>query len=152
MELQIQTGKKVYTLKDENGNELGKISFNPGDPNFMARVKGFRNYLESKDTQIKEIDGLIKDGKVEAAVDVMFELDKELKERIDEIFDCKVSEIVFGNTSCLSRMENGESFVESFLGSILPELKKGMTGKVEHYTKGYLNDRKPSHKSKRKRH
>ncbi len=153
MELQIKTGKKVYTLKDEAGNELGKIAFNPGDPNFIARIKGFRSYLESKDAQVEEIDRLSSEGKMEEAIDLMVALDKELKGKIDEIFDSKVSDIVFGNTSCLSRMENGMSFVESFLTSVLPEYKKMMkSGRIEQYTKGYMNDRRTSHKPRRKRH
>ena len=89
MDLQIKTGKKVYTLKDEYGNEIGKIAFNPGDQNFVARVKGFKDYLESEDGTVAEIDRLSNEGKVEEAIELMTKLDKNIKAKIDEIFDAK---------------------------------------------------------------
>lgn len=154
MDLQIKTGKKVYTLKDEYGNEIGKIAFNPGDQNFVARVKGFKDYLESEDGKVAEIDRLSNEGKVEEAIELMTKLDKNIKAKIDEIFDANVSDIVFGNACCLSKLEDGSIFVESFLTSILPEYKKMMSKsneKVQQYTRGYINDRSASHKHRRKR-
>lgn len=154
MELQIKTGKRVYELKDEAGNALGKIAFNPGDANFVARVRDFMNYLDSKGVVANEIDRLNLEGKIDEAIDVMITLDTEIKAKLDELFDAKISEIVFGNACCLGKDDNGEYLIESFLNQILPEYKKTMksrNNKVNQYTKGYMNDRRTSHKPRRKR-
>lgn len=119
----IATGKKKYEIVDENNKTLGIISFNPADFNFYSRVQNF----------LQEINGIL--GKIETAdennIGIISKVDKELKQRLNELFDDKnLSRVVFGEQSCLNRL-NGETFLERFVAAIMPIIETEMKKEME---------------------
>lgn len=122
MELIINTGKKEYDLKDQNGNIIGKIQFNPNDPNFVARMNNFANKYAELSKKADEVGGYFDSGDIDKAGAAMIELDNTIKSELDILFDAEVSKVVFGGCNCLATV-NGVPFIERFMNAILPEFK-----------------------------
>lgn len=122
MELIINTGKKEYDLKDQNGNIIGKIQFNPNDPNFVARMNNFANKYAELSKKADEVGGYFDSGDMDKAGAAMIELDNMIKSELDILFDAEVSKVVFGDCNCLATV-NGVPFIERFMNAILPEFK-----------------------------
>lgn len=122
MELVINTGKKEYNLKDQNGNIIGRIEFNPSDPNFVARMQNFTDRYTELSDKADEIGKSFEAGELGKAGNELIELDNAIKAELDRLFDAEISKIVFGATNCLATV-NGVPFVERFLNAVLPEFK-----------------------------
>lgn len=143
MELIINTGRKEYNLKDQNGNIIGKIQVNPNDPNFVARMNNFVNKYAELADKADKVDEYFGVGDLDKASETMLELDNEIKAEVDILFDDEISKVVFKGCNCLATV-NGVPFIERFINAILPEFKnminrerQAQNQRVSKYTQNY---------------
>lgn len=132
--ISFDNGIKTYDIADKDGNIRGTIRVNTTDYNFFSRVedakKGIREILASLNAEENE----------EAEI---ARCDREVKTIINDLFDYdRTSEIVFGNTNCLSTV-GGNTLVENFLNAILPIIEndfkeeiKASQKRINRYTEG----------------
>lgn len=120
-----------------NGNESRVITINPTDFGILTRFEEAEPKIEKiiEDAQNKET-GDKKDG-----VKLLAELDKKLKEMVDFIVGSPVSDIVFGNTNCIS-LAGGSyifmNFLEAYISYLEPKIKgefEKSKAKIEKYTR-----------------
>lgn len=120
--IQIEDLRKKIIVENQYGQEIGIIYISPDDYNILERAKtaeaNIQNCIkeaEKKTGQLEESD--------EKAVEIISEIDKRIKNELDNLFDYPVSEQIFGNVHCLST-KNGKYFVENFLNGIMPVINK----------------------------
>lgn len=119
--LNFNTGIKEFYI---NGDESRIIRIDTTDVNLGMRIDNCRKELRKL---AKKYETLAKTGKVEEKpFDIIDEYDKEVRNKIDEMFDSPVSEIAFGKTNCLS-VCGGNMLFENFLNAILPEIEKDIS-------------------------
>ena len=107
--INFNTGIKRYAL---NGDESNCIEINVSDPNLPARIEHLEADLNA---EIEKVDRFPEMSFAERA-----ELDQRIKDLLDEAFNSKLSERVFGATSCLTPLASGELFVVSFFNAFVP--------------------------------
>lgn len=145
--ISFNDGYKEYTI---NNNETKVIRFNPSDFNIIDRVAKSLNAIQniSEDMQKHDFE-LNSDGTVDAdtisdleyAGKIISDCDKRIKEQINYILGNEVSDVVFGNHSCLS-LVGGKPLYERFLDAVVPIIKKDVETaqkasqkRIEKYTK-----------------
>lgn len=114
--INFNTGIKKYAV---NGDENNAISINISDLNLYKRIMeadtAFDPFFERLDRE-------------ENTPELLFEVDKAVKEKLDSIFNAKVSEKAFGDTNCLSTLEDGNlllmAFLEAFIPMVLEDINK----------------------------
>lgn len=102
-----------------NGDENKKISFCPGDVNIINRYKESIEVFENIQNDFENISGDINEDNSMEIITKLFELDKLIKDKIDYIFNSKISDIVFGEISCLTKGVNGEPIFKNLLESLI---------------------------------
>lgn len=107
--INFNTGVKKYAL---NGDENNCIEINVNDPNLPARLDKIEAQMAAELDKIGDFDSL---SFAERA-----ELDRRIKDLLDEAFNSKLSERVFGATSCLTPLASGELFVMAFFNAFVP--------------------------------
>ena len=118
--IKINTGVKRYEIEDENGELLGVISINVSDFNIIDRIaqseKKIMQIASGVQEKVKNMQTIEEKGKA------MADADAEIKKELDYMFDSNVSEIVFGNKSCLS-VCGGQLLITNFIEGIIPVIK-----------------------------
>ncbi len=114
--INFNTGIKKYAV---NGDENNAVAINISDLNLYKRI------MESEtvfDPILARLD------KEENTPELMFEVDKAIKDKLDYIFDTDISSQVFGDTNCLSPLEDGNllflAFFEAFVPMVLEDMQK----------------------------
>lgn len=139
--INFNTSIKQYAV---NGDENNAISINVSDLNLYKRIMeaetAFDPFFERLDRE-------------ENTPELLFEVDKAVKEKLDYIFGTNISEKVFGGTNCLSPLDDGNlllmAFLEAFIPMVLEDMKKSNqsfeAGKDDKFSK-YLpkEEKKPS--------
>lgn len=131
----INDGLKTYEIKNQKGELLGEITFNPMDENIIERYNDGLKKLEAKEKEFKQ--------KKEQTIEDVIAEDNFIKQTIDEIFNASVSEKFFsimGVRSVVSGKFYFE-FVIEVLGRIIKEegnkQKLAMQKRIEKYGKRY---------------
>lgn len=117
----------IKTIKTEeftlNGDKNKVIYFAPTDINIFNRYNACTIELQEK---LKEYDNIYKleindKTDFETTMEIFNQIndaDKFIKEKIDYIFNSKISEVIFGNTCCLSLNSNGEFVFQTVLETL----------------------------------
>lgn len=103
-----------------NGDENRIIKFNTGDYNLITRANEAEKNIVKKLEPLGDVK-VNSDGtaEIESLTNQLSEIDKAVKEEIDYIFNSKVSEVIFGNTSTLAS-NKGKFLVEIFFEAVMP--------------------------------
>lgn len=121
--LQFDDGFKEFSL---NGDENKVIRFNPSDFSILERIKQSYDDIDNS-MKVKEDIELNLDGspidQLTQSVEVIKGINDSIKKAIDNIFDSKVSDMVFGNQSPMS-MVGGIPFYERFMNCVMPFIEK----------------------------
>ncbi len=114
--INFNTGIKTYAI---NGDETNTISININDINLLKRIKDAENLF---DPILARLDNEPK------TPELLAEVDAEIKEKFNFIFGADISTRVFGNTNCLSPLDDGRylfvSFFEAFAPIIIEDINK----------------------------
>lgn len=136
-EIVIDDGKKTYTIKNMDGEVVGRFRFNPTDINIRKRYSLVVSELENIGNRLSEIE----DDNID---DVLDRAEEDIKAQIDFLFDSNVSSEFFSITSPFSIMANGEYFFVNVIDCIAKivesetgERMKKLKAKVSKYTKKY---------------
>ncbi len=134
--INIETGRERITI---NSDPDKVIELNLSDGSIITR-------LEKAKAEIDEFFGKIKDiadKEDKESAELISDTEKKIREKIDYIFDYPVSDVIFGNASCIST-KNGVTFFERAINALMPlyekaiktEQKKSLE-RTEKYTKKY---------------
>lgn len=130
--LVLDNGLKSFEIADNDGNVRGVITFNPSDFGFVDRSKKLMN-------EINEYVDTLPDDMNE---DMLIEIDKIVKEKINVLFGSDVSTVIFGNTNCLS-FSDGKPLFHKALEALIPVVTKAIKSEmkagadsIEKYTEG----------------
>ena len=120
--IRIDSGKKRYTI---NGNPEETIEFNPSDPAILTR---FNTALGKISNIEKELDLAIdaeegSDEYLKAQAEALGKIDGFVREQIDYIFDGRIADIVFKNTSSTSTAD-GVPYFERLINALYPIVEK----------------------------
>lgn len=139
--LNFDDGRKEYTI---NGDENKKIRINLGDPAILMRLNDFMKRTEDKK---KEYENQIKNEGMddrEYMTATTADMDAFLRKEIDILLDYPVSDVVFGNMSPMATVKGGKALYETFIDSLMPELKacakknaEAQKKRVDKYRKQY---------------
>lgn len=114
--LTINTGDVTYQILNENGEEIGKIQFNPADIDITRRV----------DEVIKRFTEMKFPKKLTA--EAVYKFSDTIKESFDYLLNRKVSDEIFKVCNPLTIMADGGYFyagvLDSIMGIITAEIKK----------------------------
>lgn len=131
--INFNTGIKTYAV---NGDESNVISININDINLLKRIQ------EAEDLFTPIVSRLDNEPKTP---ELFAEVDKQLKEKFDYVFGTNISERVFGDTNCLSPLDDGSflfmSFFESFVPIVLEDInasKANFAANKENKLKKYM--------------
>lgn len=101
-----------------------------GDESRILRIKMTDYAIFDRFTKaMKQIDKIAKEyenstaNTFDEANNLFVSVDKKIRKQIDFIFDGDVSDIIFGNTNCIS-IAGGKPVFQNFLEAILPSIKK----------------------------
>ena len=112
--INFNTGIKKYAV---NGDESNVISININDLNLYKRISDSSNIFDPILARLDE---------EENTPELLFEVDKAIKEKLDFVFGTDISSHVFGDVNCLSPLENGNLLFMSFFEAFVPMVLKDM--------------------------
>ncbi len=128
--INFDEGYKKFTL---NNDPNRVIKFNPGDVEMMNRIIDCQ---KSIDEEVKTLDDIVLDNEgnlikadnitadeFEKTAQKVKDFGQFIKDKIDYVFNDKISEVVFQNQSPLSLVE-GRPLFYGFLESVIPELER----------------------------
>lgn len=118
--LNVNIGVKEYSV---NGDTSRILRVNTTDINILTR-------LDKAETELMKIASQYENIGEEITVEVITDLDTKVREQVDYIFDGKVSDIIFGNTNCIS-VAGGQPIFMNFLDVILPVIKSDIVEEQE---------------------
>jgi hypothetical protein len=123
--IQLTEGNISLTI---NGDKDRVISFNPADENIVTRMQEFMDDAETSKKAFSEIKGKVKLDEngladLKEVADFQKKMDLYFRDKIDYVFNAKMSDIAFGKTCCFSLNENGEMIAEAFLNALMPYIK-----------------------------
>lgn len=114
--LTINTGDVTYEILNENGEEIGKIRFNPADIDITRRV----DEVVKRFTKMKFPKKL--------TTEAVYEFSDTIKESFDYLLNRKVSDEIFKVCNPLTIMADGNYFYAGVMDSIMEiitaEIKK----------------------------
>ena len=116
MAIKIDLGLRKYALQDADGSELGTISFNPSDPGLLPRFEEAKNVILGVTEKAGSMD----------SVAAIAELDRQVKQALDNAFGSPVSAVVFQGVSSLAICPDGTLVVEHVLEELLPVIEDAM--------------------------
>lgn len=130
--LVLDNGLKSFEIADNDGNVRGVITFNPSDFGFIERSKKLQAEIMEYTESIPE----------KATEDIMNEMDKVIRDKIDKLFASNVSDVIFGKINCLSFVD-GIPLAKKALDTIFPVIGKAINAEmkagadsIEKYMKG----------------
>lgn len=146
MSLIVKQNLIIEDIKDEEGNKLGEIKFNPDDSRIMSRLSKIVNDLNDTIKKIKDIGEIsnLSNKKLETIED--FEKESESFKKIYEAFNLqeeantkaiKDLEEIFGEDT-INLFTNGTKDVVTLLPLlefITPYIKDSSKKRIEKYTK-----------------
>ncbi|MDY4812926.1 MAG: hypothetical protein SO152_03645 [Ruminococcus sp.] len=123
--LDFNTSYKEYSI---NGDTNRVLRIKTTDMNILSRIRKAEKQLRKIADDCSNITDNSK------VVETITELDVKVREQIDFIFDDKVSDIIFGNTNCLS-IAGGKPIFENFLDVVLPVIKEDISSEQQNLEK-----------------
>ena len=148
--IQVNSGAKRISIKNEVGDEVGVFYFNPTDVGIVDRFKDVGDKLDKALTPLERITE-------EMSEDEQSECFKEAKENLyevcDYVFGGNMSGAFFGSVDPYSPVhghfyfENALNAVSEYVGKQFGKETKKVNERVEKYTHGY---RTGKHKGGRK--
>lgn len=134
--IEIDDGSKVYDIYNKRGTLLGQFTFIPSDFDLVKRYEDTVKVFEEMQKEIQ--------GKDDADVDYINDLDRRMEQQIDQLFHAPVSEAFFSITSPFTSTDDGKFFVENVIDAIrnVIELERGkklkaIENRVKQYTDKY---------------
>lgn len=104
-----------------------------GDESRILRIKMTDYAIFDRFTKgMKQIDKIAKEyenstaNTFDEANNLFVSVDRKIRKQIDFIFDGDVSDIIFGNTNCIS-IAGGKPIFENFLEAVLPVIKEDIS-------------------------
>lgn len=141
MNLSISTGLKSYDITDENGETKCTVRFNPTDPGFAQQLYDAFSNLDKQDEQYHQRIAEEKDAA--KIFEVAREMDAEMRQTIDGLFEPGTCQAIFGNISVYA-WADGLPLWANFLLSIMDEMddalareKKASDPRLQKYMKKY---------------
>ena len=135
--INIDDGREAVTI---NGDPERVIYVQASDFNIQLRARQAREKISAL---LEEIDKKKPENEVEFA-DFLEEIDKNVREQINHIFNYDVSQPVFGLCSPLMSLKSGKCYVEEFLEAITPVIEeiaknaaKASEKRISKHTKRY---------------
>jgi hypothetical protein len=122
--INFNTGIKQYAV---NGDEGNPVSINISDLNLYKRIRDSENAF---DPILAKLDA------EENTPELFAEVDKAVKDKLDYIFDTNISEKVFGETNCLSPLEDGNLLFMAFLDAFVPVVLEDMGKAKQSFNEG----------------
>ena len=127
-------------LVEYNLNGKCKVVFNPTDMTFIERVFDVFDTLDAKQEAYKaDIEG--KDGK--EIFDIAHQMDAEMRDIIDNVFECEVCDALFGGMSVYA-VANGLPVWANLFLAVMDEMdsafareKKLTNPRIQKYTQKY---------------
>ncbi len=113
-ELRVNTGMVKVPVIDEDGEELGFIRFNPTDADIVKRYKTVVEFFRGMGDREGTEDG-----------EEIVRLSDEVREKIDYLFNAKVSDTLFLKCGPFTPMENGDIYL-----SVVIEALDGLISQV----------------------
>ena len=147
--VEINDGFEEVEVKNQFGECVGFIRINPGDINIIAREEKAEKEIQKILEKVQETAADTEEDE-EVLEKKLIELDAEIKEQIDMIFDYNVSETVFKNQHCLAT-SNGKFYVERMLEAFEPviaQIVKKETQASQKRMDKYLKQYKPQNHKK----
>lgn len=149
--IQIEDLVKKITIENQYGQVLGDVYISPDDYNILERAKTAEKNIQEHIRDLEKQSKSLSDNEEELAT-VISGVDQKVKKEIDYLFDYPVSEVVFGNTHCLST-RRGVYFVENLLKGIMPVIERTVSEEAAASQKRmnkYLSDYQKSPRKRRK--
>ncbi len=113
MAINIKSGRKTISIKDEDGSEIGSFSFYPEDADTSRRIVAFARKLEALDVP-DDVDDF-ENGKYDAMM-------SEVCAGLDKALNTSSSESLFRVLSPLALVENEKGEKVPYLVAILPAI------------------------------
>lgn len=134
-ELKIYTGVREYRLNDKC-----TVCFSPSDPAFADRLyTAFDDLKKKQDARDNDVDKM----SAREAFDWINQMDKEMRETIDGVFNQPICETLFGNVSVYA-IADGVPLWMNLMLAIMDELDEGIkrekafhSERLAKYTKKY---------------
>lgn len=122
-----------------NNDKNRKIRFCPTDPNIAIRYQELEEFFNNVEEKLEEMQGNNKD--IKNQMQLLKELDLQVKEKVDYIFNGKISEVIFGNTSCFARGVNDKPIFQNMIEGLLKISSNAYKSKIKKSDKAkkYLN-------------
>lgn len=111
--LSFDVGYKEYSI---NGDESRILRISTSDMNIITR-------MDKAEKELQKIADKCKSTTADNAIEALSYLDNEVRKQINYVFDGDVSDIIFGNTNCIS-LAGGKPIFENFLEAVLPVIKE----------------------------
>lgn len=121
-DITINDGSRVYNIKNQRGELLGKFTFNPSDVDGMIERY---DHAVSTFQELQDSIGADADGKN------ISEVSGKMKDEIDYLFNADVSGTFFKFASPFSILESGEFYVENIIKSIQAVIEKETGRRME---------------------
>lgn len=116
--LKVNDGIREFSI---NNDESRILRVNTTDMQLFKRAEKARTELEAIAEELKKIDD--ENLSIDETIELLDKYDKEVRTKIDYIFNSKVSDTVFGEASCVSFC-GGQPLFQNFLESLLAEIEK----------------------------
>lgn len=118
----VNDGSRVYNIKNQRGELLGKFTFNPSEVDgIILRY----DHATAKFQELQDSIGADADGKRIA------EISGKMEKEIDYLFNADVSGTFFRFASPFSILESGEFYVENIIRSIQAVIERETGRRME---------------------
>lgn len=125
----VNDGSRIYNVKNQRGELMGKFTFNPAD------VDGIIERYSHAVTVFQELQDSIG---TDSNSDKIMEVSTKMKKEIDYLFNADVSGTFFKSTGPFAILESGQFYVENIIRSIQAVIEKE-TGKRLEKAKSRVN-------------
>lgn len=112
----INDGSRVYNIKNQRGEMMGKFSFVPSDIGVSDRYKHAVKVFEELQSQLENTTDM--------SDKTMAEIKKKMVDEIDYAFDANVSESFFKITGPFTLLSNGDFFVVNIFEALRSVIEK----------------------------
>lgn len=132
--LNFKSALKTFAV---NGDESNVIKVNTADVGIFERAAKAKSFLADVKNRAEEV----KNGDGKNAIEVISELDKQVREQLNYIFGTDVSTPAFGTMNCLTFVDGVPVFV-GFLNTLLDEIAADVAAeqkKAENSIAKYVN-------------
>lgn len=114
MFINIHDGKKTYEIKNQNGEVIGSVTFNPTDTNILRKCDSVLN-------EIFDFQKIIDNNP-----DSLIQAEENIKKTINDLFGSDVSTPFFAIVGPLTVLEDGKCFAEKVVESLVEKSKEEM--------------------------